>query len=88
MHRPEPQEMPSRTAVYRLVVAGSVGDRWADWFGADSVVSRPSTTEIVIRVTDQAELFGRLRRLQDLNLQLLELALLRSASTDQPSAEV
>jgi hypothetical protein len=83
MHRPAP-DPSSRTAAYRLVVAGPVGDRWAEWFGADSVVSASDTTEIVVRVADQAELFGRLRRVQDLNLQLLELALLASARTDLP----
>ena len=77
MHRSTPDPSPG-TAAYRMVVAGPVGDRWAEWFDADSVVSRPGRTEIVIRVVDQAELLGRLRRLQDLNLRLLELELVPS----------
>ena len=81
MHR-SPEDPTSRIAAYRFIVAGRIGDQWAEWFGADSVVSGSGTTKIVVRVADQAELFGRLRRLQDLNLQLLELALLPSTTKE------
>ena len=85
MHRQSPNPSP-QTVAYRLVVAGPIGDRWADWFGADRVISGPEETEIIVRVTDQSELFGRLRRLQDLNLQILEVDLLPNSATGLPGS--
>lgn len=63
------------TSLYRLVVAGRVGEDWVEWFGADAVEPGDDRTVLLIRVADQAELFGRLRRVQDLNLRLLEVTL-------------
>lgn len=67
--------------VYRLVVRGRVGEGWREWFGADALRPGDATTEIVVRVADQAELLGRLRRVVDLDLQLVELALLRPSGS-------
>lgn len=69
-------------AVYRLTVRGRVGEGWKDWFGADTLRPGDTTTEIVVRVADQAELLGRLRRVLDLDLQLIELVRARTPDSE------
>jgi hypothetical protein len=59
--------------VYRLEVEGPVGSEWADWFGADAVIPAGSGTILEVHVADQAELFGRLRRIHDMNLRLVSV---------------
>jgi len=83
MHRPTP-ELMSGSTTYRVLVAGPVGDGWAEWFDAERVVAGLGTTKIDVRVADQAELLGRLRRLHDLNLRILELTILPAAPEDLP----
>lgn len=57
-------------ARYRLEVAGRVAAGWAEWFEADTIRPAGEHTVIEIEVSDQSELFGRLRRIHDLNLRL------------------
>lgn len=71
-------------SAYRITVASRVGESWERWFGADAIRPGDDTTEIVVRVADQAELFGRLRRVQDLNLRLLEVVLLAPDPSEEP----
>lgn len=72
------------TALYRLEVAGTVAPSWVDWFDADTITPRGDNTVLEVRVTDQAELYGRLRRIHDLNLRLISVAL---ATPGKPAAE-
>lgn len=80
-----PHDRDRETTLYRLIVAGRVGTGWLDWFGADRVEPGDDETVVMIRVADQAELFGRLRRVQDLNLRLLHLSLVAPDPGDTPS---
>ena len=73
-----------RSARYRLVVGGCVGRGWSEWFGADRVTAGSDTTEITLWVADQSELFGRLQRVQDLNLEILALSLLSAGGGPSP----
>lgn len=66
-------ENPDRTLRYRLEVDGRVGPGWSAWFEADTVTSTGSSTLLQVRVADQSELYGRLRRIHDLNLRLVSL---------------
>lgn len=61
------------TLLYRLEIGGVVDRQWADWFGADSVRAAGGTTVLEVRVADQSELYGRLRRILDLNLKLISV---------------
>jgi hypothetical protein len=58
---------------YRLEVAGRVDPGWIAWFEADRVIPMGSNTLLELRVADQSQLYGRLRRIHDLNLRLLWL---------------
>lgn len=57
--------------VYRLEVEGRIGPRWSGWFDADSIRADGDRTFLEVRVADQSELYGRLRRIHDLNLRLV-----------------
>lgn len=57
--------------LYRLEVQGTIRQARSRWLGAERVTPRGSNTVILLRVVDQSDLFGRLRRIHDLNLQLI-----------------
>lgn len=61
------------TRRYRLEIAGGVSADWADWFEAESLTPEGDNTILEIRVADLSELFGRLRRIHDLNLRLISM---------------
>lgn len=71
--KPERERPDRRTVLYRLVVGGRVGSSWVAWFGADTVTPVGPDTRLDVRVADQSELFGRLRRIHDLNLRLISV---------------
>lgn len=55
---------------YLLEVEGTLSGAWAEWLEAEVVSAEPGLTRLRVRVADQAELYGRLRRIHDLNLRL------------------
>ena len=61
------------TVLYRIVVAGQMAASSAEWFEADTVYTDASDTVLEVRAVDQADLYGRLRRIHDLNLRLISL---------------
>lgn len=58
---------------FRVEVEGAVGRVAVDWLEAEPVGEGTGTTVLEVRVADQAELYGRLRRIHDLNLTLVSL---------------
>lgn len=70
--------------LYRLEVRGTLRQARSRWLGADSVTPRGPNTVILLRVVDQSDLFGRLRRIHDLNLQLISVQ--RLDGDDSPEA--
>jgi hypothetical protein len=75
--------------LYRLEVAGPVAAAWAEWFDADTVTPCGPNTMLEVRVRDQAELYGRLRRIHDLNLHLVSVTLVHTLhQTDESRGEI
>ena len=68
--------------LYRLEVAGRVPVAWKERFGAHAMRRNGENTVLEIRVRDQSELFGRLRRVHDLNLRLISVALTAAEPED------
>jgi hypothetical protein len=67
-------ETPDRDLVlYRLEVGGRIPASWVGWFEADTITTVEGLTTLDVRVADQAELYGRLRRIHDLNLRLISV---------------
>jgi hypothetical protein len=62
------------TAIYYIRVKGLLDKKWVDWF--DGLVMSPQEngeTLLFCTVTDQAELFGILTKINNLGLTLLSL---------------
>lgn len=72
---------------YEIVVSGHLDDRWSDWFGDVALrLSGDGTTCITAQVADQAQLYGLLAGLRDLNATLLSVqALLTDSSAVSPA---
>jgi hypothetical protein len=85
-HEPELPHGCAATVAYRLVVEGEVGAEWQGWFGATSLFAAAGVTRMAIRVADQAELHGVLRRVHDMNLRLVELVRL-APHGDEPETD-
>jgi hypothetical protein len=59
--------------LYRLEIEGTLPEARSTWLGADTVAPRGSNTVIHVQVADQSDLYGRLRIIHDLNLQLISV---------------
>lgn len=67
------EQSARETVVYRVEVVGALAASWPEWFAADTVETVGDNSILEVRVADQAELFGRLRRIHDLNLRLISV---------------
>lgn len=61
------------SVLYRVEVAGALAASRPEWFAANAVRTAGENTILDLRVADQAELLGRLRRVHDLNLRLISV---------------
>jgi hypothetical protein len=74
-----------KARVYRIVVGSEVGDRYASAFEGMSIETREGQTILTGEVEDQAHLFGILRRLNGMGLDLLSVEAI--SLDDRPVAE-
>ncbi len=64
----------SSKQVYQIRLEGHLDDGWTDWFEGTCVKGTENTnTLLTCTVTDQAELFGLLRKVRDLSVPLLSV---------------
>lgn len=60
--------------VYKIRILGNVDNRWSDWFDGWDLSPRDDGTTILMgQVIDQAELYGLLVKIQNLNLPLVSV---------------
>lgn len=59
--------------LYRLEVRGHLPRNRRAWLGAETAALHGPNTVLHLRVADQSDLFGRLWRIHDLNLQLISV---------------
>lgn len=69
---------------YRLEVDGRIDREWGAWFEADTITPAGPKTILEVHVADQAELYGRLRHIHDLNLRLISLRRIGPATVPNP----
>jgi hypothetical protein len=59
-------------SIYKITVEGHLADRWADWLAPLALERRPDeTTRLRGELVDQAQLFGLLQKIRDMNLRLI-----------------
>jgi hypothetical protein len=73
--------------LYRLEVRGTLPQNRSRWFGAESIAHVGPNTVIHLRVMDQSDLHGRLRKIHDLNLQLISLQRLEGQATPEEETD-
>jgi LuxR family maltose regulon positive regulatory protein len=59
--------------LYQVEVRGHIAPNRRGWFGAEWVSHHGPLTVLRLRVADQSDLYGRLRRIHDLNLHLVSI---------------
>jgi hypothetical protein len=65
---------PNHPVVYQIRLKGHLDDRWAGWFGGLTItLEEDGNTLLTGPVPDQAALFGLLRRVRDLGMQLISV---------------
>ncbi len=59
-------------AIYEIRVRGQLPERWAGWFGDVTIgLDEDGTTVLTCPATDQAALYGLLKKMRSLGLPLL-----------------
>jgi hypothetical protein len=60
---------------YRIIIQGLLGAEWSSWFEGSRVTPDivSGVTRIEGEVHDQAELYGIINQIRDLNLTILQL---------------
>lgn len=75
---------PNHPVVYQIRLKGHLGDRWVDWFeGLTITLEENGDTLLTGPIIDQAALFGLLRRVRDLGMQLISV---NRVGTGKPGA--
>jgi len=59
--------------LYRLELRGHFPRNRQSWLGAETVTLHGPNTVLHLRVADQSDLYGRLWKIHDLNLQLISV---------------
>jgi len=75
---------PNHPLVYQIRLKGHLDDRWADWLeGLAITLEENGDTLLIGPVPDQAALFGLLRTVRDLGLQLISVNCLETGNEDR-----
>ncbi len=74
---------PSQPLVYQIRVEGHLGQQWMDWFDSLTItLEEDGDTLLTGPVTDQAALYGLLKKVRDLGMQLVSVSLLEYGQAD------
>ena len=69
--------------VYQFRLQGHLDGQWVEWFGEVTIVlAENGDTLLTSPVTDQAALFGLLRKIRDLGVPLVSLVRLDASGSD------
>lgn len=58
---------------YEIRVEGCLSEQWADWFDGLTITHEAGETLLTGPLTDQASLYGLLKKVRDLGLSLLSV---------------
>jgi len=72
---------------YKIRIKGHMDTTWADWFdGLQITHEEGGITTLYGRILDQAALHSILRKIRDLNLQLISVKQVKLAADDETPA--
>jgi len=75
--------------VFQISIKGHLGDQWADWFeGLTITLDENGDTLLTGPVVDQAALYGLLRKVRDLGVQLISVNRVDTGKQDRPIARL
>ena len=70
--------------IYRIRIKGHMDTKWADWFaGLQITHEKDGTTTLYGPLPDQAALHSILRKIRDLNLQLISVKQVKFDAEDE-----
>ncbi|MFN8441931.1 MAG: hypothetical protein U0175_14220 [Caldilineaceae bacterium] len=73
-NQPDLTDEPIEAAIYQIRVKGHLGLQWTEWFEGLAITSEENGDTLFIgTVTDQAALYGVLRKVRDLGMPLISL---------------
>ena len=68
------QQNSDAPTIYQIRIKGHLGDQWEDWFeGATITLENNGETLLTCSVIDQPALFGLLRKISNLGMELISL---------------
>ncbi len=74
--------------IYQIRLKGHLGHQWTAWFeGLTITLEGNGNTLLTGTVTDQAELYGLLRKVRDLGIPLLSVNRVKPDQRDAPDVE-
>ncbi len=78
----------SQPMIYQIRLKGHLGHQWTAWFeGLTITLEGNGNTLLTGTVTDQAELYGLLRKVRDLGIPLLSVNRVKPDQRDAPDVE-
>jgi hypothetical protein len=81
-----PKTDACQSNVYQIRIKGHLSDQWAGWFeGLTITLEENGDTLLTGPVPDQAALFGLLRRVRDLGMQLISVNCVDAGNQDVPT---
>lgn len=75
------QAEPGRHITYQIRVEGHLGEQWAAWFEGMTISLEAGDTLLCGDMSDQARLFGMLKKVRDLGLPLVSVSRVPSSTT-------
>jgi hypothetical protein len=81
---PRGRAEPGRPTAFQIRIKGHLGDDWTDSFGGMTItLEENGDTLLTGPVLDQAALFGLLRRVRDLGMQLISVNRVDTGNQDR-----
>jgi len=80
---------PGQPIVYQIRLRGRLSDGWTNWFeGLTITLEGDGDTLLTGSVVDQAALFGLLKKVRDLGMQLVSINCVEPGNPDVPEVKL
>jgi hypothetical protein len=80
-----PECRKDQPMVYQIRIKGQLGSQWTDWFeGLTITLEEDGNTLLTGPVVDQAALYGLLKKVRDLGMQLISVSPVELHQDDAP----